>query len=192
MACLGERWPVMARAGRVFEVENPHLETGLARVPRFDADDVDQAVVSARKAFDTGDWPPRAEKSFWPWRLRSVHRRRSWPGGRPARSASRFVTPSTRYSPPPTALSFTRARPTRCADTPSRCRRRDWTLPSGFPWEWSRSLFRGTFPCSSRPERVPRHWPQAMLCWSSRRAILRSPRFSWAVWVRRRVCRPAC
>ncbi|MDA8205384.1 MAG: aldehyde dehydrogenase family protein, partial [Thermaerobacter sp.] len=47
----------MARAGRVFEVENPHLETVLARVTRFDADDVDQAVVSARKAFDTGDWP---------------------------------------------------------------------------------------------------------------------------------------
>lgn len=47
----------MARAGGVFTVENPHLETALAQVTRFDADDVDQAVAGARQAFDTGGWP---------------------------------------------------------------------------------------------------------------------------------------
>ena len=47
----------MARAGRVFDVENPRREAVLAQVARFDADDVDQAVAVARQAFDKGEWP---------------------------------------------------------------------------------------------------------------------------------------
>src|SRR5277367_6146940 len=53
---LGGAW-VEARSGKTFETYNPATGEVLARVAEGDRADIDQAVIAARKAFETGPWP---------------------------------------------------------------------------------------------------------------------------------------
>jgi phenylacetaldehyde dehydrogenase len=52
---IGGAW-TDAASGRTIDVVNPADGTTLARVPRADAPDVEQAVAAARDAFDRGPW----------------------------------------------------------------------------------------------------------------------------------------
>jgi aldehyde dehydrogenase (NAD+) len=52
---IGGRWQP-AQSGRTFETVNPATEEVIANVAEGDAEDIDQAVKAARKAFDQGEW----------------------------------------------------------------------------------------------------------------------------------------
>jgi len=52
---IGSEW-VHARSGKTFAAMNPATEKELGQVAYANVDDVDQAVVSARAAFETGPW----------------------------------------------------------------------------------------------------------------------------------------
>jgi len=52
---IGGRWQP-AQSGRTFETINPATEEVIANVAEGDAEDIDQAVKAARKAFDQGEW----------------------------------------------------------------------------------------------------------------------------------------
>ncbi|MDQ2714777.1 MAG: aldehyde dehydrogenase family protein [Chloroflexota bacterium] len=53
---IGGQW-VESASGRTFETINPATGEVLARVAEGDAEDVNRAVVAARKAFESGPWP---------------------------------------------------------------------------------------------------------------------------------------
>lgn len=54
-----------SRSGHTFTTLNPATESALAEVPEATAEDVDEAVMSARRAFEKGEWPrmPAARRS---------------------------------------------------------------------------------------------------------------------------------
>ena len=47
---------VPAQSGKTFDTINPSNEEVIARVAEGDADDVEHAVLAARRAFDEGPW----------------------------------------------------------------------------------------------------------------------------------------
>jgi acyl-CoA reductase-like NAD-dependent aldehyde dehydrogenase len=53
---IGGKW-VPAKSGKTFETINPANEEALGLVAEGDKADVDEAVIAARKAFETGKWP---------------------------------------------------------------------------------------------------------------------------------------
>ncbi len=53
---IGGKW-VAAKSGKSFETINPSNEEVLALVAEGEAEDIDEAVKSARKAFEEGKWP---------------------------------------------------------------------------------------------------------------------------------------
>src|SRR6202789_4624625 len=53
---IGGKW-VTAKSGKTFETINPANEEVLALVPEGDKADVDEAVKTARKAYEYGKWP---------------------------------------------------------------------------------------------------------------------------------------
>lgn len=53
---IGGQW-VESASGKTFETINPATGEVLARVAEGDAEDVNRAVVAARKAFESGPWP---------------------------------------------------------------------------------------------------------------------------------------
>ena len=53
---IGGKW-VTAKSGKTFETINPANEEVLALVPEGDKADVDEAVKTARKAYESGKWP---------------------------------------------------------------------------------------------------------------------------------------
>jgi len=53
---IGGKW-VAAKSGKTFETINPANEEVLGLVAEGDKADVDEAVIAARKAFETGKWP---------------------------------------------------------------------------------------------------------------------------------------
>src|SRR5271163_4178976 len=53
---IGGKW-VAAKSGKTFETINPATEEVLGLVAEGDKADVDEAVVAARRAFETGKWP---------------------------------------------------------------------------------------------------------------------------------------
>ncbi|HEY6456719.1 MAG TPA: aldehyde dehydrogenase [Steroidobacteraceae bacterium] len=55
LVSIGGQWRG-ARSGRTFETVNPFTGAAWARLPRCAAEDVDEAVAAARKAFDQGPW----------------------------------------------------------------------------------------------------------------------------------------
>jgi phenylacetaldehyde dehydrogenase len=67
---VGGEW-VPARSGRVIDVVDPGTETVIAQVPRGSVEDVEDAVVTAREAFDAQRWLniPVPERSRIIWRI---------------------------------------------------------------------------------------------------------------------------
>ncbi|MFI5101933.1 MAG: aldehyde dehydrogenase family protein [Terriglobales bacterium] len=67
---IGGQW-VDAQSGKTFETYNPATGEVLAQVAEGDRADIDQAVIAARKAFETGPWPdmPPAERGRLLWKL---------------------------------------------------------------------------------------------------------------------------
>ena len=67
---IGGLW-VDAQSGKTFETYNPATGEVLAQVAEGDRADIDQAVIAARKAFETGPWPdmPPAERGRLLWKL---------------------------------------------------------------------------------------------------------------------------
>ena len=67
---IGGEW-VEARSGKTFAVEDPATREIIAQVAEGDAADIDRAVVSARKAFESGPWHRMlpAERAELVWRL---------------------------------------------------------------------------------------------------------------------------
>jgi hypothetical protein len=61
------RW-VDSAAGRTFQTIDPATESVICEVAEGDADDIDRAVQSARKAFEGSEWtrmrPPTASDCF--------------------------------------------------------------------------------------------------------------------------------
>jgi acyl-CoA reductase-like NAD-dependent aldehyde dehydrogenase len=53
---IGGEW-VQSVTGKTFRCVDPFTEEEWGHVPRADAEDVDRAVVAARRAFETGPWP---------------------------------------------------------------------------------------------------------------------------------------
>ena len=53
---IGGQW-VAAASGKTFETLNPATGKTLAQVAEGDAEDINRAVVAARKAFESGPWP---------------------------------------------------------------------------------------------------------------------------------------
>ena len=53
---IGGQW-VEAASGKTFETLNPATGKTLAQVAEGDAEDINRAVVAARKAFESGPWP---------------------------------------------------------------------------------------------------------------------------------------
>ena len=64
------KW-VPAASGKLFEVFNPADGSVLTRVPDSDREDINQAVISARKAFESGPWPRMtpSERGKLIWRI---------------------------------------------------------------------------------------------------------------------------
>jgi len=71
-------WPMLidgewvaARSGRVIDVVDPGTEGVIAQVPRGSVEDANDAVMSARRAFDTRKWLtlPASERSRIIWRI---------------------------------------------------------------------------------------------------------------------------
>jgi phenylacetaldehyde dehydrogenase len=64
------KW-VEARSGETFPVEDPATQEIIGHVPSGDKADVDQAVVAARRAFDSGPWSrlSPADRSRMVWTL---------------------------------------------------------------------------------------------------------------------------
>src|SRR5215213_3912464 len=54
--CIGGRWQPPASDRRI-SVVSPHTEEPIGETPEATAQDVDRAVLAARKAFDEGPWP---------------------------------------------------------------------------------------------------------------------------------------
>jgi aldehyde dehydrogenase (NAD+) len=53
---IGGEW-MDAASGKTFATHNPATEEEIAQVAEGDAADIDRAVKTARKAFESGDWP---------------------------------------------------------------------------------------------------------------------------------------
>jgi acyl-CoA reductase-like NAD-dependent aldehyde dehydrogenase len=53
---IGGRWQRPSTAQRL-TVISPHTEEPIGQTPEASAEDVDKAVLAARKAFDDGPWP---------------------------------------------------------------------------------------------------------------------------------------
>ena len=53
---IGGRWQQPATAQRI-SVISPHTEERIGETPEATPQDVDRAVLAARKAFDDGQWP---------------------------------------------------------------------------------------------------------------------------------------
>ena len=53
---IGGQW-VESASGKVFETYNPSTGDVLAKVAEGDSEDINRAVVAARKAFESGPWP---------------------------------------------------------------------------------------------------------------------------------------
>jgi phenylacetaldehyde dehydrogenase len=60
-----------AASGRTFATEDPATGESLATVPEGTAEDVDRAVVTARRAFDEGPWRsmPLSDRARIIWRI---------------------------------------------------------------------------------------------------------------------------
>src|SRR5215470_1155359 len=52
---IDDQW-VSAASGKTFPVYNPATGTVMAHVAEADREDVDRAVMAARRAFDSGPW----------------------------------------------------------------------------------------------------------------------------------------
>jgi acyl-CoA reductase-like NAD-dependent aldehyde dehydrogenase len=67
---IGGEWRD-ARSGKTFPTVNPADESVLARIAEAGAEDVDDAVLAARKAFEEGAWPKMAaaERARILWRI---------------------------------------------------------------------------------------------------------------------------
>ena len=67
---IGGQW-VDAQSGKTFATYNPATGEVLAQVAEGDRADIDQAVIAARKAFETGPWPDMspAERGRLLWKL---------------------------------------------------------------------------------------------------------------------------
>src|SRR2546426_12501947 len=70
-----------AASGRTATVTNPATGEGVASVPVADEQDVQRAVMAARRAFDEGPWPrlPASERGPAPLRLAPLPPRRREP-----------------------------------------------------------------------------------------------------------------
>src|SRR6201994_4317793 len=63
---------VLAASGKTFPVYNPATGEVVAKVPEAEAEDVDRAVLAARKAFDDGPWTRKmstSERGQLLWKL---------------------------------------------------------------------------------------------------------------------------
>jgi phenylacetaldehyde dehydrogenase len=63
---------VLAASGKTFPVYNPATGEVVARVPEAEAEDVDRAVIAARRAFDDGPWThtmSNSERGQLLWKL---------------------------------------------------------------------------------------------------------------------------
>ena len=63
---------VLAASGKTFPVYNPATGEVVARVPEAEAEDVDRAVIAARRAFDEGPWTRKmsnSERGQMLWKL---------------------------------------------------------------------------------------------------------------------------
>jgi phenylacetaldehyde dehydrogenase len=63
---------VLAASGKTFPVYNPATGEVVARVPEAETEDVDRAVIAARRAFDEGPWTHKmsnSERGQMLWRL---------------------------------------------------------------------------------------------------------------------------
>jgi NAD-dependent aldehyde dehydrogenases len=67
---IGGKW-VESASGKTFETINPSTGEVLARVAEGDAEDIDRAVVAARRAHESGVWRdlPPAERAKVLWRI---------------------------------------------------------------------------------------------------------------------------
>jgi phenylacetaldehyde dehydrogenase len=64
------RW-VQAASGKNFDTHNPATGEILTTVPEGDREDIDRAVIAARKAFENGPWPGKtpSERGCLLWKL---------------------------------------------------------------------------------------------------------------------------
>src|SRR5438105_10722216 len=53
---IGGQW-VESASGKTFETINPSTGEVLAKVVEGDSEDINRAVIAARKAFESGSWP---------------------------------------------------------------------------------------------------------------------------------------
>lgn len=53
---IGGQW-VSAASGKTFDVVNPATEAVIAQVAEGEKEDIDRAVIAARRAFEAGPWP---------------------------------------------------------------------------------------------------------------------------------------
>src|SRR6267154_1789502 len=70
---IGGKW-VPAASGKTFDVFNPAEASVIARVPDSDKEDIDRAVATARRAFESGPWRrlPSSERGPLNWRIREL------------------------------------------------------------------------------------------------------------------------
>ncbi len=99
---------VLAASGKTFPVYNPATGEVVAQVPEAEAEDVDRAVIAARRAFDDGPWtrrcpPPSAAScsGSWPtccrrtWRSSPRLNRSTTASPFPSRGSPMSLSPST-------------------------------------------------------------------------------------------------